>query len=198
MMRKCRLCRCGDTLRMFCAVFLVVRFTASAQPESKGQDSGTRETTGDAVKTASWETRELPNIRLRFKLPPGYKEKRWAVVVGSPPTIATFQLGHVNQIDFAVENAEPANPENAKVGLQKDYVDYKEWSQLIGGHHGIVQTFRGGVIMDEEGERLPYCVEAVGVLDAKHLLRISATLGSQERQQEVLTMLKTIEFYRSE
>lgn len=181
---------------MFCVIFLAVRFSASAQPDSNGDDTGTRELKGDAVNTASWEARELSNIRLRFKLPPGYKEKRWAVVFGSPPIIATFQLGHVNQIDFAVENAEDANPESAKVGLQKDYVDYKEWSQLIGGHQGVVQTFQGGgVIMDEEGKRLPYCVEAATALDPKHLLRISATLGSQERQQEVLALLKTIEFY---
>jgi len=181
---------------MFCVIFLAVRFSASAQPDSNGDDTGTRELKGDAVNTASWEARELSNIRLRFKLPPGYKEKRWAVVFGSPPIIATFQLGHVNQIDFAVENAEDANPESAKVGLQKDYVDYKEWSQVIGGHKGIVQTFQGGgITIDEEGERLPNRVEAICAVDAKHVLRISALLGNQERQQEALKMVKTIEFY---
>jgi len=152
------------------------------------------EVTGVAVNTESWETRELPNLRIRFKLPPGYKQKQWAVVVGFPPIVATFQIGHVNQIDFAVENAEDASPESAKVTPQKDYIDYKEWSQLIGGHKGIVQTFQGGVIIDGEGNRLPYCVEAVPAIDAKHLLRVSATLGNQERQQEVLATLKTIEF----
>jgi hypothetical protein len=49
--------------------------------------------------------------------------------------------------------------------------------------------------MDEEGKRLPYCVEAITALDSKHVLRISATLGSQERQHEILAVLKTIEFY---
>jgi hypothetical protein len=154
------------------------------------------EVTGVAVKTESWETRELPNMRIRFKLPPGYKQKQWAVVVGSPPIVATFQVGHVNQIDFAVENAEDAIPETAKHIPQKNYIDYKEWSQFIGERKYIVQTFQGGgVIIDEEGKRLPYCVEAVAEIDAKHLLRVSATLGNQERQQEVLAMLKTIEFH---
>jgi hypothetical protein len=78
---------------------------------------------------------------------------------------------------------------------QRDYVDYREWSQLIGGHKGIVQTFQGGMIFDEKGQRLAYCVEAICALDEKSLLWVSATLGSQDRQQEVLAMLKTIEFY---
>jgi hypothetical protein len=196
MIRKYRLRRRDDTLRMVSFVLLVARLSASAQPASNGHDTGTREITSDTVITASCEARELPNIRLRFKLPPAYKQKQWAVVVGSPPIVATFQVGHVNQIDFAVENAEDASPESAKDIPQKNYIDYKEWSQFIGGHKGIVQTFQGGgVIIDEEGKRLPYCVGAVAAIDAKHLLRVSATLGNQERQQEVLAMLKTIEFY---
>jgi hypothetical protein len=135
-------------------------------------------------------------MRIRFKLPRGYKQKQWGVVVGSPPIGATFQFSHVNQIDFALENAEHASPESAKDIPQKNYIDYKEWSQPIGGHDGIVQTFQGGgVIIDEEGTRLPYCVEAVAAKDAKHLLRVSATLGNRERQREVLAMLKKIEFY---
>jgi hypothetical protein len=32
-----------------------------------------------------------------------------------------------------------------RASLKKDYVDYKEWSQLIGGYKGIVQTFQGVV-----------------------------------------------------
>ena len=58
-----------------------------------------------------------------------------------------------------------------------------------------MQAFQGGSIFDEAGERLGCCVEAVCALDAKRLLRISAMLGSQERQHEVLAMLKIIEFY---
>jgi hypothetical protein len=85
-------------------------------------------------------------MHFRFKLPPGYKQKQWAVVVGTPAPSATFQLGHENHIDFTIENVEDANPENAKVGLQKDYVDYKEWSQVNGGHKGIVQIFQGVVL----------------------------------------------------
>jgi hypothetical protein len=113
-----------------------------------------------------------------------------------PAPSATFQLGHENHIDFTIENVEDANPENAKVGLQEDYVDYNEWSQIIGGHKGIVQTFQGGgITIDEEGERLPHRVEAICNVDAKHVLRISALLRNQERQQEALKMLKTIEFY---
>ncbi len=193
-MGKYRLRRWNDTPRIFCVVFLITRLNAFAQPSSNENATRMHEVTGVAVNTESWETRELPNLRIRFKLPPGYKQKQWAVVVGFPPIVATFQIGHVNQIDFAVENAEDASPESAKVTPQKDYIDYKEWSQLIGGHKGIVQTFQGGVIIDGEGNRLPYCVEAVPAIDAKHLLRVSATLGNQERQQEVLATLKTIEF----
>jgi len=195
MTRKYRLRHWNDTRGIFC-VFLIVRLSAFAQPDSNGNDTGTREGIDDAVNTASWETRDLPNMHLRFKLPTGYRQKQWAVVVGTPEPSATFQLGHENEIDFTVENVENANPENAKVGLQKDYVDYKEWTQLIGGHKGVVQTFQGGgVIIDEEGKRLPYRVAAICAPDAEHLLRISAMLGNQERQQEVLVMLKTIEFY---
>ncbi len=177
-------------------VFLIMRLSLFAQPDSNGNATGTHEGTDDAGNSASWETRELPNMHFRFKLPPGYKQKQWAVVVGAPAPSATFQLGLENHIDFTIEDVEDANPENAKVGLQKDYVDYKEWSQVIGGHKGIVQTFQGGgITIDEEGERLPHRVEAICAVDAKHVLRISALLGNQERQQEALKMVKTIEFY---
>jgi hypothetical protein len=114
-------------------VFLIMRLSLFAQPDSNGNATGTHEGTDEAGNTASWETRELPNMHFRFKLPPDYKRKQWAVVVGTPAPSATFQLGHENHIDFTIENVEDANPENAKVGLQKDYVDYKEWSQVIGG-----------------------------------------------------------------
>jgi hypothetical protein len=194
-MRKSYLRRWNNTLRTSCVAFLAVPFGAFAQSDSNGNETETHEITADAVNAASWGTRDLPNARVRFKLPLGYTEKQWAVVIGSVNT-TTFQLGHENQIDFTVENVADANPENAKVGLQKDYVDYKEWSQLIGGRKGFVQTFQGGgEIIDEEGKRLPYCIHATCALDEKRLLWIHAVLGSQERQQEVLAMLKTIEFY---
>jgi hypothetical protein len=195
-MRKFELRRWNDTHWIFCLVFLLMGLKTFAQPSSKGKDTATYEVSGAAINTASWETRDLPNIRLRFKLPPGYTQKQWQVVVGSPPAGATFQVGHVNQIDFAVENTEDPSPESAKDIPQKNYIDYKEWSQFIGGREYIVQTFQGGgVIIDEEGKRPPYCVESVAAIDAKHRVRVSATLGNQERQQEVLAMLKTIEFY---
>jgi hypothetical protein len=184
-----------QTLPIFCAVFLTARLGTFAQTDSNGNDVEMHDGTGVAVNAASWETRDLPNIRVRFKLPPGYKQKQWAIAIGSGP-VATFQLGHVNEIDFTVENVEGANPESAKVIRQKDYVEYSEWSQLIGGHTGIVQTFKGGgTISDEQGKRPPYCVHAACAVDRKRLLRISGTLGNQERQREILRMLKTIELY---
>jgi len=175
--------------------FLIVRLNAFAQPNANQNDIGMHEVSGGAGNTASWETRDLPDIRLRFKLPPGYKQKQWAVMI-HPGTTTTFQLGHLNEINFSVQNAEDRSVQKAKVTPQKDYADYKEWSQFIGGRDGIVQTFQGGgVIIDEEGKRLPYRVEATCALDEKHLLWINAALGNQERQQEVLAILKTIEFY---
>jgi hypothetical protein len=180
----------------FCVVLAIVQVTASAQSQANRKDVGTHDATGNAANTESWETRDVPSMRVRFKLPPGYKQKQWAVVVGTPGPGATFQLGHVDKINFAVENVGDGMTQNAKVMPQKDYIDYKEWSQLMGGRKGIVQTFQGGgVIIDEQGKRLPYGVEATCALDEKRVLWIHATLGSQERQQEVLAMLKTIEFY---
>jgi len=184
----------NETHELFCVVFLVVRVSAFAEPDSHGNDIEMHQTTG-ADNTASWQTQDLPNMRLRFKLPHSYKQKQWAVAFGSGP-IATFRLGDFNQIDFRVENARNADPENAKVGLQRDYVDYKEWQQLLDGHKWVVQTFQGGgQIIDEKGKRSPYCVHATCAPDEKRLLSIHAVLESPERQQEVLAMLKTIEFY---
>ena len=194
-MRKDWLCRWNRACRIICILFLMVRVSAFAQPESNANDRQMHEEAGVDVNTQSWETQDLPNMRVRFKVPPGYKQKQWAVSVG-PVRIATFQLGHLNAIDFTIESVEDANPENAKIGLQSNYLDYREWSQAIGGHKGVVQTFQGGgVTIDENGKRLPFRVEAVCMVDTKHLLRISAMLGGAERQQEVIEMLKTIEFY---
>ena len=64
-------------------VFPIMQLSLFAQPDSNGNATGTHEGTGDAVNTASWESRELPNMHFRFKLPPGYKQKQWAVVVGT-------------------------------------------------------------------------------------------------------------------
>jgi hypothetical protein len=171
-----------------------MRLHSFAQP-ANGKDIGTQETTGIAVSTSSWETQDLTNIRIRFKLPPGYKQKQWEVSIGSGP-LATFQLGHLNHIEFTVENVEDAKPEGAKIIRQRDYLDYKEWNQSISGHEIFVQAYQGGgSVTDEHGERLPFCVEVTCALDGKHLLRLSALLGDQKRQHEVLAMLKTIEFY---
>ena len=142
-MGKYRLRRWSDTPGIFCVVFLITRLNAFAQPSSNENATGMHEVTGVAVNTECWETRELPNLRIRFKLPPGYKQKQWAVVVGFPPIVATFQIGHVNQIDFAVENAEDASPESAKVIPQKDYIDYKEWSGSSADIRVLCRHFRG-------------------------------------------------------
>lgn len=185
----------NETCELFCVLFLVVRVSAFAEPDSHGNDVEMDQATGATENTTSWQTQDLPKIRVRFKLPAGYRQKQWAVALGSGP-IATFRLGDFNQIDFRVENVRDAEPENAKISLQRDYVDYKEWRQLIGGRKGFVQTFQGGgEIFDEEGKRSPYCVHAICTPDEKRLLSIHAVLGSQERQWEVLAMLKTIEFY---
>jgi hypothetical protein len=194
-MRKYRLNYWNNVRWIFCLVSLATRLYAVAQSDANGNDTRTHEVGSIPISTASWETRDLPNIRLRFKLPPSYKQKQWAVVVGSPRLSATFRLGHENHIHFTVEDVDDADLERAKIGRQKDYVDYREWSQLVGGRKGIVQTFQGGIVSDEQGEHLVHCVEAVCALDGKHVLRISAGLENQERQQEVVAMLKTIEFY---
>jgi hypothetical protein len=115
--------------------------SALAEPDSNGYDPETRQTAANAVNIASWETQDLPNFRIRLNLPPGYKQKHWAVVFGSRD-VTTFQRGHQNEIDCTIENVGEANPENAKVIIQKDYVDYKEWSQLIGGHKVLSRHFR--------------------------------------------------------
>ena len=194
MMHTCH-SRCWNHSRCIFLLAIVPLLSALAEPHSNGYDPARRQTAADAVNIASWETQDLPNFRIRLKLPPGYKQKHWAVVIGSPD-VTTFQRGHENEIDFTIENVGEANPENAKVIAEKDYVDYKKWSQLIGGHKGVVQTFQGGgVVIDEGGKRLPHQVEVTCAVDEKHILRISAMLGNREQQEEVLTMLKTVEFY---
>lgn len=185
----------SDFTLVSAVVFLLIQLNIFAQPQSNGNDKATNGESNMSLDSSSWEIRDVSSVRVRLKLPPGYQEKQWAVVVGAGP-VASFDSGHVNHIYFNVEDTQTGNPQDAKLARQLDYVDYKEWSQPIGGRKGVVQAFQGGGhITDDQGDRLPYCVEAITNLDGKHLLRISATLGSQERQREILAMLNTIEFY---
>src|ERR1051325_5410276 len=101
-MRKYRLGSCVGNSQIFCVLFVIARLSVFAQSNSNKDDDGAHGATVGAVNTASWETRDLPNLRLRFKLAPGYKLKHWAVVVGDPGPVATFQLGDFNEIRFSV------------------------------------------------------------------------------------------------
>ena len=146
------------------------------------------------VDTTAWVRREIAEFGVSFKLPEKYREKSWAVTVGSPIAARRFVAGPAF-VDF--ELLERTTFEKAKTGFQLSFEDYREWTDQIRGHKLLIQTFTGGgSIITEKGVFPPHQVTVVCELDKERhrFLTISAPCATKEEQEEILAMVRTLEF----
>ena len=146
------------------------------------------------VDTTAWVRREIAEFGISFKLPEKYREKSWAVTVGSPIAARRFVAGPAF-VDF--ELIERTTFEKAKTGFQLSFEDYREWTDQIRGHKLLIQTFTGGgSIITEKGVFPPHQVSVLCELDAKRqrFLRIDTACATKEEREEILAIVGTLEF----
>ncbi len=111
------------------------------------------------------------------------------------PIIFSFRAAPFDQITIRSIRVPYATLAEAKTIRQASYEGFTECSEKIGGRDAIVQSFRGGgdVICGSRAFRM-YHAEAVWQLGAGRLLRISADVTSRKAQEEILALLRTVEF----
>jgi hypothetical protein len=68
---------------------------------------------------------------------------------------------------------------------------------VIGGREAMLESFRGGGVIVSAGRHFrTYYAEGLWQLTAQQLLRIRGDVASRESQDEVLAVLRTVEFIK--
>jgi hypothetical protein len=146
------------------------------------------------IDTSSWRTWTITQARIRLKLPPRYKEHTWAVNIGAV-RIYSYRAGHVDHIDIELESSANSDPNGHKIFQQTYYLEYTECADRIRNHKVVIQSFREEGVIFDQGRRYPmYEVMASCQLDSTRFLRISSGFGSRKSQEEMLAVLRTLEF----
>jgi hypothetical protein len=146
------------------------------------------------IDTSFWQIVTLNDCRIRLKLPKKYKEHKWEVIVNNAIG-HSYRAGSFDRVDMDIERPLNANPAQNKTVRQKDYEGFTECNEIIGGREAIIQSFRGGGIIISGGRHFrTYYAEGLWRLSPGQLIRISGDVASRESQEEVLAVLRTVEF----
>jgi hypothetical protein len=142
-----------------------------------------------------WRSVELVRIGVRLKMPNKYAEKHWDVSVGNP-IVATFRAGHLEE--FTLELDAPAGRALAdhKVGRQSTYEGYTECDETISGHEAIIQSFREPHVIFMDRWYPAFAVHAVCDLRPGRVLRFDGSTATRQGQEELLALVRTLEFTR--
>jgi hypothetical protein len=142
---------------------------------------------------ANWRTVELTLPAVTFQIPPGWREKQWDVRVGEVNAWHTFrsEADFFQNLSITEERDSAAGP-LPKVMRQADYTDYVECADSIGGHHVLLQAWRGGGTVFREGRQTPtFATQLTLEIGPGHYAVMSATSGDAAGQDEMVTVLKT-------
>jgi hypothetical protein len=146
------------------------------------------------IETKSWQIVTLRDCGIHLKLPKKYKEHKWDVEVNNAVG-HSYRAGRFDSIDIDVERPPNANPAQNKTIRQKDYEGFTECNEMIGGREAVIQSFRGGGIIISAGRHFrTYYAEGLWQLRPGQLVRIRGDVASRESQEEVLAVLRTVEF----
>ncbi len=111
--------------------------------------------------------------------------------------IYSYRAGPFDHIDIELEASANSDASSNKVFQQTYYLDYTDCSETIRNRKVSIQSFRGGGVIFNQGRQYPmYEVMASCQLSATQLLTISSGLASRQSQEEVLAMLRTLEFVK--
>jgi hypothetical protein len=129
-------------------------------------------------------------------MPKRFTEKHWAVTVGDPIG-ATYRGAQFETFTVEVMASGGQSLEHQKTIRQSDYVGYTECTETIGGRRTIIQSFRGGgVIMLGDRSFPPFAVMAVCELGPGRILRFDGSTATRQAQEDLLAILRTLEFTR--
>jgi hypothetical protein len=139
---------------------------------------------------------EIPSIGVHLKMPKRYTERLWVVNVGNP-IVAIYQAGHMESFTLEVLPSSGESFEAQKILPQSDYQSYTECSEVISGHHAVIQSFRGGGVIILGDRRFPpLSVIASFEFAPGHTLWFHGSTASRPAQEDLLAVLRTLEFTR--
>jgi hypothetical protein len=147
------------------------------------------------VQQTGWRAIELVKMGVRLKMPSKYREKHWAVTVGNP-IVATFRAGQVETFTLKVDGPGARSLADHKVIRQPKYEGYTECTESISGHPAVIQAFREPGVIFTARWHPAFAVHAVADLGPGRVLRFSGTAATRRGQEELLAILRTIEFTR--
>ena len=151
---------------------------------------------GPRLDTKDWNAVSNLKVGISLRLPKRYHEKHWAVTVGDF-TGATFRAGYFDDLQFSVEGPEGRPLEQHKIIRQADYRGYTECTEMIHGHHAVIQSFRGGGVIFDVGRSFPpYSIAGAWELRPGHILTFHGSASSRQAQEEQLAIIRTLEFIR--
>jgi hypothetical protein len=146
------------------------------------------------IDTKQWKVVTLNSCRIRLKLPKKYKEHTWDVVINDAVG-HSYRAGNFDSIDVGLEKPPNPNPDQNKTIRQKDYEGFTECKEVINGREAILQSFRGGGVIISAGRHFrTYYAEGLWSLRPGQLIRVRGDVTSRESQEEVLAILRTVEF----
>jgi hypothetical protein len=151
---------------------------------------------GPKLDQTDWRPVGLVRIGVRFKMPNKYAEKEWDVSVGDP-IVATFRAGHLEQFTLEVDSPAGLPLADQKIGRESGYEGYTECADTISGHQAIIQSFREPHVIFVDNQWYPgFAVHAVCDLHPGHILRFDGSAATRQSQEELLAILRTLEFTR--
>lgn len=198
-LRRRRLLRCP----LYALSFQIVGVSIMAAMCGNGAQSPTKLAVPPApacpspvIDNRSWSVITLNDCGIRLRLPKRYRERSWDVIVND--SIGhSYRSGNGDRIDIHVEKPRNPEPSQNKTIRQKDYEGFTECVEVIGGRAAILQSYRGGGIIIRAGRHFPaYHAEGLWQLADGRLLRIRGNALVRESQDEILAMLRTVEFIR--
>jgi len=146
------------------------------------------------VRQESWRSETLESCGIRLRLPARYKQKHWDVTVGDFVG-ASYRADNFDRIDINVLAAPDAAPERNKIHREIDHRGYSECLVTIGGRKAVMQSLRGGgVILDGGRSYPPFVVVASWQLRPDPVLQITFSGSTRQSQEEILAVLRTVQF----
>ena len=147
------------------------------------------------LQQTEWDSLELVKIGVRLTVPKKYIEKHRAVTIGDP-VVATFRAGHLEEFTLKLDAPATGPLAGNAVIRQRNYEGYTECTETIGGHAAVIQSFREPHVIFMEQWYPAFAVHAVCDLGPGRILRYDATAATRQGQEELLAILRTLEFTR--
>jgi hypothetical protein len=141
-----------------------------------------------------WQTVQLAQPEVTFRLPPGWSEKRWEVPFGDVESWHTFRSeADLFQNLRIIEERDSAAGPLPRAARQADYTDYVECEDSIAGRRALLQAWRGGGTIFRGGQQTPsFGTHLTLEVGPGRYAMASASSADTAGRDEIITILKTL------